>query len=253
MQKKKLFLITGMMRSMTNWKDAIEILKEKFQDFEVIPLDVPGMGIHHALKSPYSIDGNVEFLKKRFEANKGDLNVMLGFSLGGMITSKWTELYPDDIHGIILVNTSFTHLQNPLFRMKPKILPAMSVALFAKGYLREKLLFGAICNNLENKDEIIEKWHEDQIKYPVKTRNIIKQLIAGLTFNSKKLELNLPALVLCSPNDHLVSSKCSTNIAKRYETEIAIHDHAGHDVLNDDPKLVANEIDSWIKRLENEK
>ena len=253
MQKKKLFLITGMMRSMTNWKTTIEILKNKFPDFEVIPLDVPGMGIHHALKSPLSINANVEFLKKRFDANKGDLNVMLGFSLGGMITSKWTELYPEDVHGAILVNTSFTHLQNPLLRMKLKIIPKMIIAMFSQSILREKLLYRAICNNIENKSNIIEDWYQDQKKYPVKTLNIIRQFIAGLTFRSINLELDLPILVIRSPNDHLVSSTCSINIANNYEAEIVHHETAGHDILNDDPNWVATEIDSWFKRLENEK
>jgi pimeloyl-ACP methyl ester carboxylesterase len=253
MQKKKLFLITGMMRSMTNWKVPIDILKAKFPDFEIIPLDVPGMGIHHGLTSPFSIDKNVEFLKKRFEANKGDLNVMLGFSLGGMIASKWTQIYPDDIHGAILVNTSFTHLQNPFLRMKPKILPAMIRAFFAKGHQREKLLYSAICNDRVNEDEKLKSWQADQVKYPVKSSNVFRQLIAGLTFKSIDLKLELPVLVLRSPCDHLVNAKCSSNIAHNFETQVASHDLGGHDILNDDPEWVVNEIDAWFKRLENEK
>lgn len=251
MQKKKLFLLTGMMRSMCNWQTSIDVLNNEFkkqdEHLEIIPLDVPGMGIHHSLKSPLSIEENVEFLKKRFDANKGDINLMLGFSLGGMITSKWTQLYPNDLDGVILVTTSFTHLQNPLLRLKPKVFIPMLRALMSKSIKREELLYDAICNNSDHKSNMVKEWFNDQQRFPVSSLNVFRQLIAGLTFKSKKIKLDLPTLVLAAPKDNLVNSACSMAISNNYKTKLSVHDWAGHDILNDDPKWVAKQITDFIE------
>lgn len=250
MQKKKLFLITGMMRSMCNWKNAIDILSADMHDFDIIPLDVPGMGEYYKDKSPLSIEEYVTFLKVKFDQNKGEVNYMLGFSLGGMITSKWTQMYPNDLSGVVLVTTSFSHLQNPLYRLRPSNLLATGFALITTGKLREKLLFSAICNNKENKHQVLDEWVKDQEKFPVQSKNVIRQMIAGFLFKSKAIKLDIPALVLVAPNDKLVSYKCSMNIAQKYNTETQVHETAGHDLVNDDPRWVVKKLTEWIKKIE---
>src|ERR1700747_2205331 len=112
-KSKKIFLILGIARERRNWNHPIEVLHQALPDFEVIALDNPGMGEYHKMKVPRTIDGNINFLKEKFDKLKGDENYFLGWSLGGMIVAKWSQRYPKDMKGMVLMASSFGSLQGP--------------------------------------------------------------------------------------------------------------------------------------------
>ena len=234
------------MRSVNNWQDPIEQFTKDIDGYDIVPLDVPGMGNHFYKKAPLSIKSNVEFLKSEYEKHKGETNILLGFSLGGMMVTTWSQLYPDDIDGLIIVTSSFGGFQPFWKRLKPSVLPFAIMAFHTKGQTREKYMFKMIAKNEVNKQRLMEQWEQEQNARPIKNLNIIRQAIAGWTFNAKKMERKHPTLVIAAKNDQLADFSCSEKIRDHWNADFVCHEKAGHDVLNDDPKWAAEQIKKWI-------
>lgn len=240
----------GIGREPENWKHPINELQQALPDFEIIALDNPGMGINHKMRTPLLINGNLNFLKKKFDTLKGDENYLLGWSMGGMIVAKWSQLYPNDMKGIMLMTTSFGSLQMPWYRLRLSILPKVGLAIFSKGMLREKLMYDSICNNQNNKQMLIQEWYNTQKERPVTTLNILRQLNACIYFLGIKFKQNHPTLIIGAPNDHLVNNKCSVKLAKKWSSATYVeHATAGHDVFNDAPQWVSSEIKTWLNTI----
>lgn len=243
---KKLFLITGMMRTKANWKHPVAELKAQLPDYEIIPLENKGMGIFHYLKAPLTIKENVEFLKEQYLANKGDVNIFLGFSLGGMIATMWSQLFKDEVSGLILVTSSFGGLQPFWKRLKISILPSAIMAFISKGKTRENYMYKMIAKSEQQREKLINEWVIEQNKHPVTMMNTLRQLVSGWTFNPLRYKRAHPTLVIGSLNDQLAHYHCSEQIHKFWDTDYIRHDNCGHDVLNDDPNWAATNIKKWL-------
>lgn len=250
MNEKKLFLVTGMMRAMGNWQEPIAELKKQLPDFDIIPLENKGVGIHHSLKAPLTIKGNVDFLRDQYLQHKGEVNIFLGFSLGGMMVTTWSQLYPTEVDGLILVTSSFGGLQPFWKRLKPSVLPTASMAFITSGITRERFMYKMIAKNEGNKERLIKQWQIEQNKHPITLMNTIRQCIAGWIFNAKSFQRKHPTLVVASFKDQLAHYQCSENIKNFWDTDYVRHDNAGHDVLNDDPDWVTVAIKNWLDEKE---
>lgn len=246
MSSKKIFLITGMMRTVHNWKQPIEYFKKHFSDFDIIPLDVQGMGDHYDKKSPLSISKNVEFLRKSFLEHKGEKNIFLGFSLGGMIISKWAQKYPKDISALILVTTSYGGLQPFWKRLKINIFPNAFMAFISNGAIREKYMYKMIAHNPVNEKRLINEWQKEQSQRPVSNLNVFRQAISGWKFRANGTKHAHPTLIIAAKNDQLVDYSCSEKLKEYLECDFICHDQAGHDVINEDFKWCAAGIKNWV-------
>lgn len=244
--EKKLFLITGMMRTKANWNLPIAELKTQLPDYEIVPLENKGMGIYHNQKAPLTIKENVEFIRDQYLSQKGDINIVLGFSLGGMIATMWSQLYKSEVSGLILVTSSFGGLQPFWKRLKISIFPSAIMAFISSGNTREKYMYKMIARNESHKEKLISEWEKEQKKNPVTMINTLRQLISGWTFNPLKYKRNHPTLVIGSLKDQLADYSCSEQIHKFWETDYVRHDDCGHDVLNDDSKWAAKNIKKWL-------
>lgn len=234
------------MRCMANWDSPIAEFKKSFPDYEIVPLENKGVGIYHKLKAPLTIKGNVEFLRSQFLEQKGELNIFLGFSLGGMIVSTWSQLYPEEIHGVILVASSFGGLQPFWKRMKLGVLLAGIMTFFTRGTTREEYMYQMIASNSKNKEKLINEWAIEQKERPLTALNIIRQLLSGWSFHPSQYKRLHPTLVIGSRQDKLADYSCSENIRDFWNTDYVCHENAGHDILNDDPAWVINNIKNWI-------
>jgi pimeloyl-ACP methyl ester carboxylesterase len=248
---KKIFLILGIGREPENWKHPIETLRQTLPEYEIIALDNPGMGIHHSIRTPLTIQGNLDFLKKKFDILKGDENYLLGWSMGGMIVAQWGQVYPNDMKGIMLMTTSFGALQAPWYRLRIDILPKIATAIFSRGKTRERLMFDSICLNEKNKEMLISEWMQIQQERPVKTINILRQLNACIYFFGKSFKQKHPTLIIGADKDNLVHNKCSRELSRFWkEATYVEHSSAGHDVFNDEPEWTSNEIQKWLESLQ---
>ena len=68
----------------------------------------------------------------------------------------------------------------------------------------------------------------------------MKQILVSSIYSGPE-HLDIPVKVLCSLKDALANSKCSVEIARKYQGELKSHSDAGHDLTLDDPKWVAEQ------------
>lgn len=245
-KSKKIFLILGIAREKRNWSYPIDVLQKALPEFEVIALDNPGVGEYHKMTVPLSIDGHVDFLKKSYEKLKGEENYFIGWSLGGMIVSKWSQRFPKDMNGMTLITSSFGSISMPWQRLRFLIVPSVLLAILSKGKRRENGLFDSTCLNEKNRERLVNEWMKINSESPVTALNIIRQLVAATLFFTGSFKKLHPALVLGAPNDQLVNNKCSKKIALFWKTPYAEHPTAGHDVFNDDPEWVSSQVKNWL-------
>ena len=97
-------LIHGFAENLCLWQGLVPSLAENYQ---VIALDLPGFGQSPALPPPFTLDQVAEkvhqHLQKIYHLNQ---YVVLGHSLGGYISLALAELFPQNIAGLGLINST---------------------------------------------------------------------------------------------------------------------------------------------------
>lgn len=247
MSKQKHFLLLrGLTRESRHWGNFPELLKKQYPSSEMILLDLPGAGVSYKEKAPLSVKEMV--LKLRTQVNpefleKGQI-VMVGVSLGGMISMKWAELFPQDLDSIVVVNSSAGCISPVWKRIKPT-----GLATLIYGVLRpekqHEIIFNRVCRKKENRDHLISLWKKIHSENPVSVDNAKRQIIAAALFSLKK-PLSVKGLVVTSMGDDLVNSECSKGLARFLNYPLEIHPWAGHELPDDDPEWVLEKVKNFV-------
>lgn len=241
--QKHFILLRGLTRESGHWGDFASSLQKLFPQSQIILLDLPGAGLYHKMKSPLSVDEMTRFLRESFPQKnileKGSIT-FIGVSLGGMVAMKWAELFPQDLAHIILINSSSGGLLPFWKRLKPA---ALQTLLLASIYPKKQhsIIFDRVCQKKENKEKTTRMWEKIHCERPVSVWNAKRQIFAAARFKLQN-KLSVKGLVLTSLGDDLVSSECSQAIADFLEFPIRVHPWAGHELPDDDPEWVLNEI-----------
>lgn len=107
---KKMIILHGWATSTDKWHNFIEILREKSIPFEL--LKIPGLT--EPIDKPWAIDNYVDWLKKIVDKEK-DRVVLVGHSNGGRIALAFTNLYPERVEKLILIDSAgIYHNELPL-------------------------------------------------------------------------------------------------------------------------------------------
>jgi pimeloyl-ACP methyl ester carboxylesterase len=166
--------------------------------------------------------------------------------MGAMVATAWAQKYPTEIEACVLINTSFTAF-NPFHeRLRLSAWPALLQLLLARNpCAQERLVFNLTSRLSDMPQSLLDEWVAIRQSRPVRLRNALRQLFAAARFRAPA---SAPALtlILASGADGLVNSGCSMEIAHRWNTAIANHPTAGHDLPLDDGKWVIREICAWL-------
>lgn len=216
-------------------------------------LDQPGFGESISVRSPASVPAITDQLHEQWERlgiDKDSKKVLLGLSLGGMISLDWVSRYPNTWDHLILINSSVKDLSPFWQRLKiQNYISLIKVSMMNDPMEREETIFDLTCN-MSDKESTLNWWNEVYQKYPPDIIDITNQLYAASKFKSpKSLPPQLKTLVLTSRADRLVSYKCSEAIARKYNADIEYHDRAGHDLVIDDLFWCVAHIKEWLDRV----
>ena len=232
-------LIRGLTRGTFHWFDFPNQLKQAFPNDLVITLEVPGNGALSHIAFPDSLKSCVEKLKSQLPPSTLKYN-LIGISLGGMIVSQWSKMYPDEVDKLVLINSSFSI--SPFYhRLKihnyGQIIKIMVNPTAEK---IERFVLSTTCNNPIWKNRLSE-CIEFQKNHPIQIKNLIRQLLIAnrAQFNSKP---NSKCLILAGQKDRLVNYKCSLDIAAKWGLSAQIHPTAGHDLPLDAPEWIIEQI-----------
>jgi pimeloyl-ACP methyl ester carboxylesterase len=93
----------------TQWSSAIEILS---QNFQCLAIDLLGFGNSTALKTPSTIETEVDCLHEFLTTLKLRQVYLVGHSLGAWIAVSYALKYPDSVTGIVAISPEGFSLKN---------------------------------------------------------------------------------------------------------------------------------------------
>ncbi|MDX1830037.1 MAG: alpha/beta fold hydrolase [Lutibacter sp.] len=96
-------LLHGFLESSFMWKDIVPILSKKYK---VVTLDLLGHGASENHGYIHSMEDQAEIVKSVLNHLKLRKYVIIGHSMGGYITLAFAKLFPKNVKGICLLNST---------------------------------------------------------------------------------------------------------------------------------------------------
>lgn len=247
-------LLRGLTRACAHWGEFPEVFMQELAvqqpDIDLVPLDLPGNGTLYRQTSPSRVSLMVDACRAELarQGKTGPVQ-LLAMSLGGMVACDWAQRFPDEVDGIVLINTSLRPY-SPFYR---RVRPPGYWKLLAVGVLRgavrwrESRVLSLTSRMVREQDSVLDNWVDLQRQQPVGLRNSIRQMLAAMRYRASRLRPGVPILLLCSRADSLVDWQCSQALSRAWGVPLRLHTQAGHDLPLDDPPWVARAVSEWLK------
>lgn len=242
-------LLRGLAREASHWGAFLPQLQAAFPQDRIDTLDLPGAGRYASEPCPASIDAIVERCRQQ-ALQQGLLQqpvILLGLSLGGMVSWQWLKQYPDDVSHAVLVNSSFASFSPFYQRLRWQAYAQFVGLLASRNLYDQELAIVRLVSNLHDDQRrfIAERWAEIRRRTPFSSRNLLNQLRAAARYQSGDSRPRQPVLVLNSAGDRLVSPACSQAIAAHFQLALQTHPSAGHDLPLDDGGWLIEQLRAW--------
>lgn len=244
-------LLRGLMREARHWGDfSLQFQHALGKDHHIATLDFPGNGSLHAQASATSVAAMADYCRTQLkQMGYTPPYRVLALSLGAIVAVAWSELHPDEIERMVLINTSLAPYSPFYHRLRPANYPALTRAmLLSSAAQRENLILrltSNIKNQSEHKQSILNQWIAYANEYPVARANILRQLKAARCYRATTAP-SVPVLLLAGQQDQLVNVKSSLTLAQRWHCDIRLHPTAGHDLPLDDGVWVTQQVQEWL-------
>lgn len=243
-----IILLRGLAREAAHWLTFPEQLQRALgSDYEIHCIDFPGCGKYYQQTALHSVAAMTDHARAKIVSilDSGEPVFIIGISMGGMVALEWAQRFPQEIQGLVLINSSSG--DQPIFwRVLPGALPDIFLALILPCRQREARVLRRISNLTTKYREHFQHWLAIQQQRPITRTTIINMLRAAALFRPKATCV-ADGVVLASDTDRLVSVRASEDIAKRFNWPLVRHPNAGHDLPMDAPDWVVDQIAGYIQ------
>lgn len=234
-------LLRGLIREARHWGDFAAQLQQALARPVVAP-DLAGNGQRWRASSPLTISAMVEDLRTQLGAAPHPY-LLVALSLGGMVALSWAQRYPQEVAGLVIINSSARPLSPLWQRLRPGSWPALLAQGLHPAAHREQGIW-QLTSNRSPDPAVIACWQHWANECPVSVGNGVRQLWAASRY--RVLEgPRQPMLVLTSRGDRLVDWRCSNALASRCGAALQVHPDAGHDLPLDDGRWCVGHIADW--------
>jgi pimeloyl-ACP methyl ester carboxylesterase len=244
-----LFLLRGLVREKEHWGEFVDKVKAAFPQANIILPEIQGVGEFYQQTSANTLEDMVEFMRKNHKDQIEDenQNVLFAMSLGGMLARCWMDLYSEDFHKVILVNTSFRGLSPVYRRLRPMALFSfLRLFLTIDLALRELGILELVSNSPKQVlTTMLPHWLEIQKKRPVSRKSFVNQIQAALKYRPPLDKPNAEILILAGAGDRLAHCQCSVDVLKAWGGKLVIHPYSGHDLPIDASEWLIKELKDW--------
>ncbi|MEC7984682.1 MAG: alpha/beta hydrolase, partial [Myxococcota bacterium] len=254
-QKRKVFLIIGLTKEATHWDERFRgLLTEKLGlgHDAIVAVDLPGTGIFLQDESPSHIRGIVEMTRARYlhEMVENEERLLIAISLGGMIAMEWVNLFPDDFHKMVILNSSFRGLSPVHKRLQPDAMKTFVRIFRAKSIEeRERKVIELCCNDTSQHPRVLKKWVDIARQRPMSRKNMVRQTLAAARYTFRTSP-RIPVFVIAARHDRLASFTCSVALHSQMGGDLHIFEDEkiGHAIHTDAPEQLVQQIAKWLER-----
>lgn len=239
-------LLRGLAREARHWGDFPALLERRLPMGEhVVALDLPGNGSLCAARSPWSVGGMVRSARDQLLMRGiSPPYVLVALSLGGMVAMEWAATAPQELDACVLLNTSAARVSPFWQRLQPRSYGLLLRSMLPVGTAAREGAVHAMTSARPTDAAVLARWIAYAQSRPVTLGNAVRQLAAAARFRPPAT-LPVPALVLASRGDRLVSPECSRALARAWRLPLREHPDAGHDLPLDDPAWVVEQVARW--------
>jgi pimeloyl-ACP methyl ester carboxylesterase len=245
MAEQHWILLRGLCRESRHWGQFATTMQQRLPDTRVSCIDLPGNGTRYKHLTPTSVSELIDDLHRRHRPEQPVY--LLGLSTGGIIAYHWMQEYPDDLQGIVMVNSSLSPWNKPHMRLQPGAMPKLFRAMLSSGYKREEAIYDLTCTEQSHREETLSFWQMYQLEYPVSFSNFRYQLQLAMKCGGQPYPPKKPLLLASSAKDQLVNPRCSQQLAEAWNMPHIQHADAGHDLPHDQPEWLIQQISQWLK------
>lgn len=255
-----LFMLRGLVRSYKGWLGTEEDLSEKF---DVICVDLPGVGLSKAEKYLYSIKEMADEMVKVI--NHLNLNnfYIIAPSLGSMVTYEIVkQIDKNRIKGLVLFVPS--HSGFGIRRLSPlgarTIATSSFVSKEVKLAMLKNMLIGKTTDGtdlFEHDPQLERKWKNQLLQdaHDLGTKGQLAQVIAATKYIAKDgidyiKNHEIPLKVLISTSDKMIPLKHKKSIyeyIKHSKSELIEMKNAGHDFVVTHKDQVIDVITKFVE------
>lgn len=247
-------LLRGLTRGRAHWGVFPERWSERWAECEeggrVICPDWPGNGEHWQQATPADVPTLTEALRQALrDAGVVPPYAVLAMSLGAMVTCDWAQRHPQELAGVVLINTSLRPFSPFWRRLQPGRYPGLLSLPWRSPARREAWILRNTSQRAvadpARRDEVLSAWVTEWQQHPVSAANAVRQLRAAVRYCAPVEAPQVPMLLLNGARDALVHPSCSRALARAWHLPLRVHPEAGHDLPLDDPDWVMTQVRDW--------
>lgn len=243
-----IYLVIGLTKEARHWsQDFLDEIKRELNPHQIHLVDLPGSGKLLHKPSPASMAKIVDTARAEQVFHADRKRIVIAISLGGMVAWNWVTRYPQDFHGMVMINSSLAGV-SPIFkRLQPRgLMDFLRIATTPQGEKKEQLILKLCSNHAERSKKILPRWTELGLEAPMSFRNILHQFLSAAKFRPKHIP-KIPLLVIVAKHDRLAHYSCSGDTAKLAQAKLVIHDdpQVGHAFHVDAPEFLVKTIKEW--------
>ncbi|HWO10340.1 MAG TPA: alpha/beta hydrolase [Polyangiaceae bacterium] len=240
-------LLRGLARERGHWHEFAATLATRSEGW-VERLDVAGCGTEHRRTPWPSVAWMARDLARRWEdgaaARPSGPWTLIGLSLGGMIALELCRLLPAGFERTVIVNAS-SRLTPIGARLSGRGLWALGAALSSSDALAREQRILELTSALPPgaRQRYAARAARLARERPPSRAAVLAQLLGASRFAPPAPGLLRARLAfICSRGDHLVSPRCTRDLARYYASPLLEHPWAGHDLPLDDPDWLCARI-----------
>ena len=263
-------LVHGLGGTHLNWVRVAPGLAERGR---VYALDLPGFGLSTSGRRTTSVQANAAILNRFLRDVVGEPAVLVGNSMGGMVSLLAADAQPESVTGLVLVDPSI-----PVPRHKPDLEITSQFLLYAVPYFGRRYM--AHTRNQMTDRQLVQRVINLCFADPSKAsaalmdaatalvayrrtmpaqdaaflqaaRSLMVLLTKPKTYNELMNRIELPVLLVHGDRDRLVPVTAARNVlARNPRWDSAILAGVGHTPQLETPDLFLAHVTSWLDRHE---
>jgi len=243
-----------------NWFGWGRLITELEHDFTLYVLDLPGYGDSGDLYlKHYSVEQQAEYVAEFIEQVVPDKPVVIGLSMGSLITAEVGRMLEEKLRAIVLMgpvfNSGRTSLLTKLLRYELQLVKLSDKAQSILKRIVASRWFGYAANKYLHMFEF--KRYLSDLYGLVGRQKMRKKAFVDMGISVAKYQLNpslekrtLPILLVYGKYDKVSNPEqiAELPLLKKDNVHLSVIDQAGHVVSVEQPKGVAQSIKGFLKK-----